>query len=893
MSHDARFQRVKEIFLAAIEAPDAERTGVVSQAAADDPTLAADVLALLDHHFRPSPLLREAPASAVENKPLPPGLPQTLGRYVLDRLLGEGATGRVFAATQQNPRRRVAIKLLRPGLQSQERTTERFLREAELLAKLDHPGIARVFESGVANLPWGPQAYIAMELINGLPLTAFAARNNLSIAARLELLAKVCDAVEYSHTHGVIHRDLKPSNVLVQPEGQPRVLDFGVAHAMHDEEGTQPTLSSDLVGTLAYMSPEYAEGHDQGGTRCDVYSLGVMAYELISGFRPVVTEGTRLWEAMRAIREHRFPSLRERVPGCGVDLDLVVDKALRIDPVERYPSAGAFAADLRCIIESRPVSVHPPTVGYRLGKFLARTRKASIVAAGVMAILLAGGVLSVRQWMLTRSKLQEMELTLGFENMLPKHRPGVTPADTTAAILSSVSRKATAELRSHPNVEAGIQYRIGKEYVWSLGRFAEAERSLQRAMELSARKGLDDPMTGDLVRDWASLTAWRDNAHTSEGTLRELVDALTRRGDDLARLYQARHQLAWLVATNGREAELESHLKELDRIANVLGSEYQEMYAFDSRLLRAWARFSSGHAAEADRLLPSPDEIKESLANAPWWMAGRASAHLAASVQVALGHIDIAQDLLTHVLLATVLELGPKSFEAVAIQSRLAGLLWLKGEIAAAEQEFAAIAASTASDGIDDPVLRGNALNSRGVCLRDLGRLAEAETTLLEALSIRLSTGGPDSSVVADTRLNLASLYVRAGRGGEALAAASEAARIRKVRGQWLPIKESEIRAMIGRAQMLVDGPAAGLEELQRAWQVRFDCGLLTSWQTNVAVDGLLEALVALGRIDDAKQIAEREHAKLLEIAGAENSATKLAEQRLAGVALRVAKKPD
>ncbi|MFN9972864.1 MAG: protein kinase domain-containing protein, partial [Phycisphaerae bacterium] len=141
------------IFLAAIEAPDAERARVVSEAAADDPALVVDVMALLDHHARPSPLLCEAPASVIEAKTPSDGLPLSMGRYVLERLLGEGATGRVFAAVQKRPRRAVAIKLLRPGLQSHARTTERFLREAELLAKLDHPGIARVFESGVATLP--------------------------------------------------------------------------------------------------------------------------------------------------------------------------------------------------------------------------------------------------------------------------------------------------------------------------------------------------------------------------------------------------------------------------------------------------------------------------------------------------------------------------------------------------------------------------------------------------------------------------------------------------------------------------------------------------------------------------------------------------------------------
>lgn len=810
-----------------------------------------------------------------------------MGRYVLERLLGEGATGRVFAAVQKNPRRAVAIKLLRPGLQSHKRTTERFLREAELLAKLDHPGIARVFESGIAVLPWGPQAFIAMELIDGMPLTEFAARQKLSIAAKLDLLAKVCDAVEYSHAHGVIHRDLKPSNVLVLPDGQPRVLDFGVAHAIYDETGTQPTLGGDLVGTLAYMCPEYASGSDQGGTHCDVYSLGVMAYELISGFRPVNTEGVRLWDAVRAIREHRFPSLRQREPDCGIDLDLVVDKALRADPADRYQTAAAFAADLRRVLENRPVSVRRPTPLYRFGRLLRRTPRRTIAAGMMVAVVFVGGGLSVRQWLLTSQRLQEAKLTLDYTGMLPRHRPGVTSEDATAEALSTVSRLATAELRSHPTVEADVQYRIGLEYLLSLGRYSEAERLLQRANELSSRKGVDDPLVWDVRLSLAAMSAWRDNAHVSEKSLIELIDVLTEKDDEPLKLYLARRQLAWQIATRGPSDALDVQVDALQTLARRLGDPYVRTWPFDASCIRASALYYAGQAAEAERLMPSVDAINEGLAKTPWDVAYRNAAHLGAFVQMALGRNDVAQELLENVLRATISEFGPKSFEVVTVRSRLAGVLWLKGEIAASEQAFAEIVALTGPDGLDDPTLRGNALNSRGVCLRDLGRLEEAEAILNEALRLRMSSGGPEGMAVAATRLNLAGLYMRLGRGSEALACAQEAARIRQVRDQWTPPRESESMAMIGRAKMLIDGPAAALEDLQRAWQVRWDAGLLANWQTDVAVEGLLEALLALDRRDEAQRIVDREYAKLVETAGAENAATKRAAERRAMVVQR------
>lgn len=887
MSSDPRLQRVKEIFIAAIEAPEAERSSVVLRAAADDSALAADVIALLDHHSRPSALLRELTAKAVDHHPENDGLPLSMGRYTLQRLLGEGATGRVFAGVQQNPRRPVAIKLLRPGLQSHRRTTERFLREAEVLAKLDHPGIARVFESGIAELPWGPQAFIAMELIDGVPLTQFATSRNLNVAQKLELLAKICDAVEYSHAHGVIHRDLKPSNVLVQPDGQPRVLDFGVAHAMHDEAGTLPTLNGDLVGTLAYMSPEYADGKDKGGLNCDVYSLGVIAYELISGYRPVVTEGVRLWEAIRAIREHRFPPLRERSPGCGIDLDMVVDKALRADPADRYQTAREFAADLRRIIANRPVSVRSSTIGYRLAKFLRRTRKASIVATAAITVLLVTGSFSVRQWMITRHKLREAELLMQFESFLPKHRPGVTAAESTEVALAAVSKRATLQLADYPAVEARIQYRLGLEYAGSLGRFAQADRAFQRSIELMASKGLDDVFVCDVLRDWAALNVWRDSNHTAENTVRRILDALSRRGNDPVRLYFVRQQLAWIMASGGRGEELEIQLDEMKKLAESSSGLYDFASAlFDFRIMRAAAKFNAGKVREAAELLPSADSIKASLASTPWRLVVRSTAHLASSVQISLGNIEIAKDLLTQLLQATVSEVGTKSFEAVAVRSRLAGLLWLTGAFDAAERNFAEIAASTGPDGLDDPALRANALNSRGVCLRDLGHLPEAESTLNEALSIRLTTGGPDSSVVADTRTNLASLYIRLGRGRDALASAEEAARIQRVRGRMNPTREAESLALIGRAHSLIGGTEAGLPYLQRAWLIRWQSGILTDWQTTIATDSLFDALITLGRYQEAKVIAEQEHSKLVETAGPENSATKLAAKRLAKLAV-------
>lgn len=890
MSDDARFQRVKEIFLAAVEAPIGERARVVADAAAGDPVLVADVMALLDHHGSPSPYLREP--AGLESDPKNDGLPLAMGRYVLERLLGEGATGRVFAATQRNPRRPVAVKLLRPGLQAEGRGTERFLREAEVLAKLDHPGIARVYESGIAMLAWGPQAFIAMERIEGQPLTQFALQRGLDLAAKLTLLAKVCDAVEYSHAHGVVHRDLKPSNVLVQEDGQPRVLDFGVAHAMHDETGTQLTLGSDLVGTLAYMCPEYAEGNDPGGVQGDVYSLGVMIYELVSGSRPIVTDGLRLWEAVRVIREHRFPRLRQRVAECGEDLDLVVDTALRADPRERYQSAGALAADLRRIVENRPVSVRRPTPLYRLRGLLRRTPRRSIVGGVLIAAMFVGGALSLRQWLLTREKLTDMRLAANYGSLLPKYRPGVHPPDVIAEQLSNLSQRATTELKRHPAVEADVQFRIAIEYTLSLGRFAEGERALQRALDLSDRGDVQNRFVWDVMLRWAALNAWRDSPHRSEAVLRRLLEVQERRGDDPNRLFLVRRLLAWHLASAGRVEEMMGEIREIERLASVLGTRYLESNAIDIPCIKASALLNAGKAEEAEKLMPPVADIIRGLSTSPWQMGHRNAAHLASFVQLALGRVEVAREVLAALLQATLAEFGHASFEAVAVRTRLAGLMWLQGDLQEAERAFAEIAEWTGAGGLNDPVLRGQALNSQGVCLRDLGRLTEAENVLNETLAIRITTGGPESVVVANTRLNLAWVYLRLGRGPEALAAAEEAARVHRLRGERPGPTEAEHLSVIGRAKGLIDGPAAALGDLQRAWRIRWENGLLANWQTDSAVESLVDTLLALDRSDEAQDIVHREHIKLLETAGAENEATKRAAARRDRLVQRIAHRP-
>jgi hypothetical protein len=321
----------------------------------------------------------------------PGPLPERVGPYKVLGLLASGGMGLVYLAEQERPRRRVALKVMKPGTASPE-GLRRFEYEAQALARLDHRGIARIYEAGTANTGPEPQPYFAMELIQGRPLTAFVTAQGLDTRARLRLLIEVCRAVDCAHEQWIIHRDLKPANILVDNDGQPKVLDFGVAR-VRDSDLPAATLETDagkLLGTLPYMSPEQAAGNPRDvDKRTDVYALGVILYQLLAGKLPYDLKGKAIPAAVRTLTEEEPVPLRSVNKAFRGDLDTIVARALEKDKNRRYPSAGALAADLECYLEDRPVKARPAGVVYRLRKFAKRNR-ILVSAALVLVLALAG-----------------------------------------------------------------------------------------------------------------------------------------------------------------------------------------------------------------------------------------------------------------------------------------------------------------------------------------------------------------------------------------------------------------------------------------------------------------------------------------------------------------------
>ena len=440
-----RFRRVVACFEEAARLPSGERAEFLDRSCADDPVLRREVEAMLaanereDSGLRPGEGLGMLVRARSAPRPADPGPaaeshPELLGQYRILRVLGEGGMGIVYEAEQSMPRRRVALKAIRPGLTSRA-VLRRFEHEAHVLGRMHHPGIAQVYEAGTAMPERGLQAFIAMEYVDGKPLVEHAKAERLSDRAKVELLVQVCDAVQHAHLRGVIHRDLKPSNILVDTSGHPRVLDFGVARisdaeAIGDGRTTAPGF---LVGTLAYMSPEQVSGDPaEIDARTDVYALGVLLHELLSGSLPHPVEGRSLPEVAIAIRNDPAPSLDSVDRRFRGDLAAIAAKALETEKERRYASAADLAADLRRHLAHEPVAALRDARFYVLRRLIRRHRW--LAAAGLAFVLGLGTFAAVAEVQRRRADRSAGELAAALSRSnVERARLLAATGDFTAA----------------------------------------------------------------------------------------------------------------------------------------------------------------------------------------------------------------------------------------------------------------------------------------------------------------------------------------------------------------------------------------------------------------------------------------------------------------------------
>jgi WD40 repeat protein/serine/threonine protein kinase len=422
----------EEILLAAVEKKTpAERAAYLDGACGQDAALRALVEGLLKSHEEAGSFLEQPlfePSPTVDQPPNPEKPGTLIGPYKLLQQIGEGGMGTVYMAEQTQPvQRKVALKVIKPGMDSRQ-VIARFEAERQALAIMDHVNIARVFDGGTTE---SGRPYFVMELVHGVPITKYCDDNRLTPRERLELFVPVCQAIQHAHQKGIIHRDVKPSNVMItlyDGKPVPKVIDFGVAKATEQKltERTLFTQYGTMVGTFEYMSPEQAEMSALGvDTRSDIYSLGVLLYELLTGSTPLTHK--RLKEAayaeiLRMIKEEEPPRPSTRLSDSGEalasisaqrhmepakltklirgELDWIVMRALEKDRNRRYETAGAFAADVQRYLNDDPVQACPPSAGYRLRKFVRRNKRALATAAllGVMLVVAAGAVVASALW---------------------------------------------------------------------------------------------------------------------------------------------------------------------------------------------------------------------------------------------------------------------------------------------------------------------------------------------------------------------------------------------------------------------------------------------------------------------------------------------------------------
>ncbi len=435
----------KAIFLEALEIPSADdRDQFIQGRCGGDESLGKEVWRLLAHHGEMGSFLQSPPQEAMLDPTVALSISERpgtqIGRYKLLQQIGEGGMGTVFMAEQTKPiARRVALKIIKPGMDSKA-VVARFEAERQALAMMDHPSIAKVLDAGTTE---SGRPYFVMELVKGIPITEYCDAHKLPLRQRLDLFIQVCQAVQHAHQKGIIHRDIKPSNVLVAKydnQPVPKIIDFGVAKAISQRltEKTMFTQFGQIVGTLEYMSPEQAQFNQLDvDTRSDIYSLGVLLYELLTGETPF--DGKRLRssafeEVLRILREEEPPRPSNRISTLGDkaatvsgnraceagelgtslrgDLDWIVMKSMDKDRGRRYETAIAFAADLQRYLDDEPVVARPPSTGYRLRKFVKRNRSLAVSGSIAICALLIGFVAAIGFGLFAMQTATELDRTL-------------------------------------------------------------------------------------------------------------------------------------------------------------------------------------------------------------------------------------------------------------------------------------------------------------------------------------------------------------------------------------------------------------------------------------------------------------------------------------------------